>query len=250
VVIGTGSFGDVFAGAWKGQKVAIKQFMKQKVTDEVLLEMRTESGILSAIEHPNIIRFLGMCIKIPHLCIVTELLERGSLSTILLGNEPLSWAQRKSFATDIAKGMEYLHKNNIIHRDVKSPNMLVAADWTIKIGDFGFSRVKSENRTMTQCGTVAWTAPEIFLGERYSEKADVYSYSVILWELVYRKKPWQGMNSMKVCHAVENGERLSTVNPPSGTPEYIIKLMEACWLQDHERRPSFTEVLKFLEQQR
>jgi serine/threonine protein kinase len=65
---------------------------------------------------------------------------------------------------------------------------LVAQDWTIKIADFGFSRVKSENHTMTQCGTVAWTAPEIFLGERYSEKADVYSYSVILWELVFRKK--------------------------------------------------------------
>lgn len=248
-VIGTGSFGDVYEGAWKGQPVAVKQFMKQKVTDEVLLEMRTESGILSQIEHPNIIKFLGMCIKMPHLCIVTELLERGSLSTLLLGNEPLSWIQRKNFALGIAKGLEYLHKNNIIHRDVKSPNMLVSLDWSIKIADFGFSRVKAENHTMTQCGTVAWTAPEIFLGDRYTEKADVYSYSVILWELVFRKKPWHGMNSMKVCHAVENGERLSIVNPPANTPEFIMKLMAACWRQEHDKRPSFTEVLKFLETQ-
>eukprot|EP00026_Physarum_polycephalum_P017687 Phypoly_transcript_18994.p1 GENE.Phypoly_transcript_18994~~Phypoly_transcript_18994.p1 ORF type:complete len:224 (+),score=30.64 Phypoly_transcript_18994:1-672(+) len=205
-----------------------------------------EGGILSSLDHPNILNFKGMCIKIPNLCIVTELLDRGSLSFILYSDEQISWKRRVQFAIDIANGLKYLHAHNIIHRDVKSPNMLVGSDWTVKIGDFGFSRIKVEHTTMTQCGTVAWTAPEIFSGSHYSEKADIYSFGIILWELIYRKKPWDGLNAMRIIHEVELGNRPPTHYVPTDTPLQITKLMEACWGYESEKRPSITEILATL----
>lgn len=243
--IGVGTFGDVFSAVYQGEKVAVKKFLKQRVTDNVLLELRTESAILCELQHPNILKFIGMCIKPPNLCLVTEFLERGSLSHILYNQDNhLNWEHKKSIAQDIATGMAYLHKNSIIHRDVKSSNMLVAADWKVKIADFGFSRVKADNQTMTQCGTVAWTAPEIFEGLHYTEKADVFSYGVILWELVFRKKPWEGVHSMKVIQMVGTGKRLNLTNIPSDTPSDVIDLIKLCWSHEPSQRPSFAQIIE------
>lgn len=243
--IGVGTFGDVFSAVYSGEKVAVKKFLKQRVTDNVLLELRTESAILCELSHPNILKFIGMCIKPPNLCLLTEYMERGSLSHILYNHDNhLNWDHKKAIAQDIATGMAYLHKHSIIHRDVKSSNMLVAADWKVKIADFGFSRVKADNQTMTQCGTVAWTAPEIFEGLHYTEKADVFSYGVILWELVFRKKPWESIHSMKVIQMVGAGKRLPVVNPPNDTPSDIINLIKLCWSQEPGQRPSFAQIIE------
>jgi serine/threonine protein kinase/ABC-type branched-subunit amino acid transport system substrate-binding protein len=243
--IGVGTFGDVFSAIYNGEKVAVKKFLKQKVTDNVLLELRTESAILCELQHPNILRFIGMCIKPPNLCLVAEFLERGSLSNILYNNDNhMNWDHKKGIAQDIATGLAYLHKNSIIHRDVKSSNMLVAADWKVKIADFGFSRVKADNQTMTQCGTVAWTAPEIFEGSHYTEKADVFSYAVILWELVFRKKPWEGVHSMKVIQMVGSGKRLSLNNVPTDAPQDFVDLIKLCWSHEPSQRPSFPQIIE------
>jgi len=243
--IGVGTFGDVFSAVYQGEKVAVKKFLKQRVTDNVLLELRTESAILCELQHPNILKFIGMCIKPPNLCLVTEFLERGSLSHILYNHDNhLNWEHKKNIAQDIATGMAYLHKNSIIHRDVKSSNMLVAADWKVKIADFGFSRVKADNQTMTQCGTVSWTAPEIFEGLHYTEKADVFSYGVILWELVFRKKPWEGVHSMKVIQMVGAGKRLNLTNIPADTPSDVIDLIKLCWSHEPSQRPSFAQIIE------
>eukprot|EP00026_Physarum_polycephalum_P001102 Phypoly_transcript_01103.p1 GENE.Phypoly_transcript_01103~~Phypoly_transcript_01103.p1 ORF type:complete len:774 (+),score=173.32 Phypoly_transcript_01103:1162-3483(+) len=243
--IGVGTFGDVFSAVFNGEKVAVKKFLKQKVTDNVLLELRTESAILSELQHPNILRFIGMCIKPPNLCLVAEYLERGSLSHVLYNHDNhLNWEHKKGIAQDIATGLAYLHKHSIIHRDVKSSNMLVAADWKVKIADFGFSRIKADNQTMTQCGTVAWTAPEIFDGSHYTEKADVFSYGVILWELVFRKKPWEGTHSMKVIQAVSSGKRLPVTPCPADTPADILDLIKLCWSQEPSQRPSFPQIIE------
>jgi serine/threonine protein kinase/ABC-type branched-subunit amino acid transport system substrate-binding protein len=243
--IGVGTFGDVFSAVYNGEKVAVKKFLKQRVTDNVLLELRTESAILCELQHPNILRFIGMCMKPPNLCLVTEYLERGSLSHILYNHDNhLNWEHKKSIAQDIATGLAYLHKHSIIHRDVKSSNMLVAADWKVKIADFGFSRVKADNQTMTQCGTVAWTAPEIFEGLHYTEKTDIFSYGVILWELVFRKKPWEGVHSMKVIQQVGAGKRLALTNVPHDTPSDIVELIKLCMTHDPNQRPSFPQIIE------
>jgi len=243
-VIGSGSFGTVHAGIFMGKKVAVKFFLKQKVNDNAILEMRTESAMLSELDHPNVIKFYGSCVKMPHLCIVNEMMERGSLSALLYDPAiALPWERRLAFAKNIADGMEYLHKHNIIHRDIKSPNMLVGQNWNVKIGDFGFSRMKADNQTMTQCGTVAWTAPEIFEGTHYNEKADVFAFAVILWELVSRKRPWEGMHSMKIIQAVTSGSRLPMNLLPSDAPSVLVDLMRACWDKDPNLRPSFEDIV-------
>lgn len=243
--IGVGTFGDVFSAIYQGEKVAVKKFLKQKVADNVMLELRTESAILSELQHPNILKFVGMCVKPPNLCLVAEYLERGSLSHVLYNHDNhLNWDHRKAFAQDIATGLAYLHKHSIIHRDVKSPNMLVASDWKVKIADFGFSRIKLDNQTMTQCGTVAWTAPEIFEGNHYTEKADIFSYGCILWELIFRKKPWEGVHSMKVIQQVGAGKRLPLTNVPADTPPDILELIKLCWSQEPSQRPSFPQIIE------
>jgi serine/threonine protein kinase len=108
-----------------------------------------------------------------------------------------------------ALGINYLHSLDptIIHRDIKPSNLLVDETWNVKVADFGFARIKEENATMTRCGTPAWTAPEIIRGEKYSEKADLYSFGVVMWEMLTRKQPYAGRNFMGVSLDVLEGKR-------------------------------------------
>eukprot|EP00026_Physarum_polycephalum_P000640 Phypoly_transcript_00641.p1 GENE.Phypoly_transcript_00641~~Phypoly_transcript_00641.p1 ORF type:complete len:1297 (+),score=194.44 Phypoly_transcript_00641:293-4183(+) len=239
--VGAGAYGTVHSGEYQGKKVAIKKFINQKVKENALLDMRAESAILSELEHPNIVHFFGSCVKPPHLCIVTELMGKGCLAMVL--HDPaitLPWFPiRLDFAKGIAKGLEYLHAHNIIHRDIKSSNILVGDDWNVKIADFGFSRIKADNQTMTQCGTVAWTAPEIFDGTHYTEKADVYGFGVVLWEIISRRKPWEGIHAMKIVQNVLAGFRPAEerfLSPE--VPANIKNLMKKCWDQDPIQRPT------------
>eukprot|EP00026_Physarum_polycephalum_P009801 Phypoly_transcript_09938.p1 GENE.Phypoly_transcript_09938~~Phypoly_transcript_09938.p1 ORF type:complete len:429 (+),score=51.32 Phypoly_transcript_09938:147-1289(+) len=245
--IGAGSFGEVKSGVLRGKKVAIKQLIRHKITDVAQIELRAECAVLSSLDHKNVIRFEGMCFKLPNICLVTEFMEKGSLAQVLYSSgSTLPWEVKKNMLLDIAHGMVYLHSKHIIHRDVKSSNMLVAADNTVKIADFGFSRVKAENQTMTQCGTVAWTAPEIFEGSHYTEKADVYSYAIIIWESIYCKKPWEGMHAMRLTANVIGGKRPAT-DHTSNAPHQLVALMESCWQPDPTFRPTFEEVVKTFE---
>jgi serine/threonine protein kinase len=136
-------------------------------------------------------------VKKPNLCIVTEFVQQGSLRDMLANRGiKLPWQQRLSMLRSAAQGVSYLHSlqpTAVIHRDLKSSNLLVDENMNIKVADFGFARLKEENATMTRCGTPCWTAPEIIRGERYSEKADVYSFGIIMWEVLTRRTPFAGL---------------------------------------------------------
>jgi serine/threonine protein kinase len=249
--IGIGSYGEVHCADWKGQKVAVKLFLQQKLQNKVRLELCAEGVILSQLHHPNIIKCLGVCAKQPNMCMVMEYMPRGNLKQVLQdGSIDLPWPQRLEIALSIAKGMNYLHAHNLIHRDLKPSNVLVDEDWTVKIADFGLSRIKATNQTMTQCGTVAWIAPEIFEGGQYSEKADVYSYAMVLCEIITRQEVWKGMHSMKITTAVQAGERPKVTLSSSVSPiikEDYVALMAACWAMEPNKRPSFEEIINSLE---
>jgi serine/threonine protein kinase len=144
------------------------------------------------------------------LCILTEYVKQGSLKDLLINpSVKMPWKQRLSMLRSAALGINYLHSLEpvIVHRDIKPSNLLVDENWNVKVADFGFARIKEENATMTRCGTPCWTAPEVIRGEKYSESADVYSYGIIMWEMLTRKQPFAGRNFMGVSLDVLEGRR-------------------------------------------
>ncbi|CAD7695962.1 unnamed protein product [Ostreobium quekettii] len=246
--IGMGSFGEVYKGYWRGTDVAVKRILEQDFTEQHMKEFRMEIAIMMRLRHPNVLLFMGAVTEPPNLSIVTQFLPRGSLFRLLhKSNAVIDERLRLKMAVDVAKGMCYLHsfKPPIIHRDLKSPNLLVDKDWTVKVCDFGLSRVKAGTLApWSRAGTPEWMAPEVLRNEPSNESCDVYSFGVILYELVTRKEPWKEINAVQVVGAVGfNGQRLEL--PPNADSK-ISRLMSQCLAHNPADRPSFREILKFL----
>ncbi|KAL6574944.1 copper transport protein ctr1 [Orobanche minor] len=232
--IGAGSFGTVHRAEWNGCDVAVKVLMEQEFHAERFKEFIREVAIMKRLRHPNIVLFMGAVTEPPNLSIVTEYLSRGSLYRLLHkpgAKEALDERRRLSMAYDVAKGMNYLHKCNppIVHRDLKSPNLLVDRKYTVKVCDFGLSRLKANTflSSKSAAGTPEWMAPEVLRDEPSNEKSDLYSFGVILWELATLQQPWGNLNPAQVVAAVGfKGKRLEIprdVNPQLAT------IIEACW---------------------
>ncbi|KAH7676404.1 Non-specific serine/threonine protein kinase protein, partial [Dioscorea alata] len=246
---------DLSIGVQIGQGICLnfyfKVFPKCGYSDEAILSFKKEISVMKRLRHPNILLFMGAVTSPEHLSIITEFLPRGSLFRILRRNvNRLDWKRRIHIALDVARGMNYLHKCNppVIHRDLKSSNLLVDKNWTVKVGDFGLSRLKHETYLMTKSGkgTPQWMAPEVVRDEPSDEKSDVYSYGVILWELVTEKIPWDNLNSMQVIGAVGfMNQRLEMPKDLDPKWESIIK---SCWHSDPYCRPSFEELLEKIKE--
>ncbi|ETV72824.1 TKL protein kinase, variant [Aphanomyces astaci] len=164
-VIGEGAFGKVHEGKWRDRPVAVKLLICQELRADILEEFQSEVEIMSVLRHPNICRLLGACMDPPNRCLVVELMPRGSLWGVLRTSRSIDQGMRIGFINDTAKGMSYLHNFQppILHRDLKSPNLLVDRHYSIKISDFGLSRVKAHVQTMTgNCGTVQWMAYDCY----------------------------------------------------------------------------------------
>nr|CAB3446747.1 unnamed protein product [Digitaria exilis] len=193
-------------------------------------------AIMRSLRHPNIVLLMGAVTQPPNLSIVTEYLSRGSLYRLLhrhSARENLDERRRLSMAFDVAKGMNYLHKRNppIVHRDLKSPNLLVDRKYTVKVCDFGLSRLKANTflSSKTAAGTPEWMAPEVLRDELSNEKSDVYSFGVILWELMTLQQPWSNLNPAQVVAAVGfKGRRLEI---PSTVDPKVAALIESCWVR-------------------
>ncbi|KAJ7526743.1 hypothetical protein O6H91_16G021200 [Diphasiastrum complanatum] len=204
-VVGQGSCGTVYRGLWYGSDVAIKVFTEQEYSPELLADFKKEVTIMKRLRHPKVLLFMGAVTSCDRLCIVTEFLPRGSLFRLLHRNTPgMDSKRRLRMALDIARGMNYLHhcKPPIVHRDLKSSNLLVDKDWSVKVGDFGLSRLQHATLLTAKSGrgTPQWMAPEVLRNEPSDEKCDVYSFGVILWELFTEQVPWDGLNAMQVVY--------------------------------------------------
>ncbi|KAL8100430.1 hypothetical protein AgCh_032624 [Apium graveolens] len=248
--IGQGSCGTVYHGLWYGSDVAIKVFSKQEYSDDVIFAFREEVALMKRLRHPNILLFMGAVSSPERLCIVTEFLPRGSLfrllqkSTSQKSTSRLDWRRRVHMALDIARGVNYLHRCSppIVHRDLKSSNLLVDKSWNVKVGDFGLSRLKYGTylETITGKGTPQWMAPEVLRNEPSDE-----NYGVVLWELATEKIPWEHLNSMQVIGAV--GFMNQRLEIPNDVDARWASIIESCFQSEPKNRPTFQELLERLK---
>eukprot|EP00164_Ancoracysta_twista_P002874 GFYU01003828.1.p1 GENE.GFYU01003828.1~~GFYU01003828.1.p1 ORF type:complete len:1602 (+),score=333.76 GFYU01003828.1:601-4806(+) len=242
--IGGGSYSEVHEAQYRGRTVAVKKLYIKKLQKENLREFEMECSLLSRLSHPNVLQYIGAISK--PACLVTEYCPRGSLHHILHQGPPLSWELIVSMMADVCRGVDYLHSctPKIIHRDLKSANLLVTDDWRVKVGDFGLSRVFETEQTMTVVGTPAWAAPEVLRHQHYTEKADVYSFGIVMWEMMTHADPFPGMSSAQVIMAVIEKKMRPEILP--FFPEPMSTLMTECWDEDPKMRPTFSNALERL----
>ncbi len=253
--IGGGTGGVVFRGVWttKALPVAMKKLFH--VSDAQALDICREVTILSKLRHSNIISYYGTVTLVDGYYIVTELVEKGSLWHFLRNHPDPDFQQSFRWAKEIARGVEYLHQYKCIHRDLKSGNVLLTDDLTAKICDFDSARkhvlMKNVSTVQTsETGTYQWRSPEAIRGEKVSSAWDVYSYGIVLWELMTHKIPFSHLNlripgqEFQLQMKISNGERPPI--PDSCDPK-LASLMRRCWAEPPDSRPIFTQVLTDLE---
>ncbi|KAL9317035.1 hypothetical protein ACSQ67_013552 [Phaseolus vulgaris] len=238
--IASGSYGELFKGVYCSQEVAIKVLKPEHVNSELQKEFAQEVYIMRKVRHKNVVQFIGACTKPPRLCIVT--------------------------------GMNYLHQHNIIHRDLKAANLLMDENYIVKVADFGVARVKSQSGVMTaETGTYRWMAPEVIEHKPYDHKADVFSFGIVLWELL-TGKVFLICNTLRFLLYLFSSSKLLVFFPasirifnplqaaigvvqkglrptiPKNTHPKFVELLERSWQQDPTLRPDFSEIIEILQQ--
>lgn len=255
-IIGKGSFGEILRASWRGTPVAVKRILPSLSDDRLVTQdFRHEVNLLVKLRHPNIVQFLGAVTERKPLMLITEFLRGGDLHQFLKEKGSLSSATAVNFALDIARGMAYLHNepNVIIHRDLKPRNVLLVnsnADH-LKVGDFGLSKlIRVQNshdvyKMTGETGSYRYMAPEVFKHRKYDKKVDVFSFAMILYEMLEGDPPLAGYEPYEAAKYVADGHR-PTFHAKGYLPE-LRELTELCWSADMNHRPSFIEILKKLE---
>uniref|UniRef100_A0A3B3XUN8 mitogen-activated protein kinase kinase kinase n=1 Tax=Poecilia mexicana TaxID=48701 RepID=A0A3B3XUN8_9TELE len=237
-IIGVGGFGKVYRAVWRDVEVAVK----------TLESVRQEAKLFAMLNHPNIMALLGVCLQEPNLCLIMEYARGGPLNRALAGKR-IPPCTLVNWAVQIARGMHYLHDQAIvpiIHRDLKSsnskiPSLCDLSNKTLKITDFGLAREWHRTTKMSAAGTYAWMAPEVIRSSTFSKGSDVWSYGVLLWELLTGEVPFRTIDGLAVAYGVAMNKLALPI--PSTCPEPFARLMENCWSTDPHSRPLFTTIL-------
>ncbi|KAG6783632.1 hypothetical protein POTOM_009293 [Populus tomentosa] len=255
--IATGSSGDLYKGTFCSQDVAIKVLRGEHLDDKLQGEFVQEVSIMRKVRHKNVVQFIGSCTRPPSLCIVTEFMSGGSMYDFLhKQKESLNLQSLLRVAIDVSKGMHCLNQNHIIHRDLKSANILMDENGVVKVADFGVARVQDQTGVMTaETGTYRWMAPEVgavalnkmvIEHKPYDHKADVFSFGIVLWELLTGKLPYEHLSPLQAAVGVVQ-QGLRPPIPSHSHPE-LADLLKRCWQRDPFLRPEFSEILELLQQ--
>lgn len=238
--------------------VAVKKLKTEVVANntEVFSEFRREVWLMASLSHPNLVRLFGLCLD--PMAMMLEYMDGGDLQSHLLDlTRELDWNMKILLALDIASGMHFLHsrQNPIVHRDLKSPNVLLrfcpdSNRLVAKISDFGLSHALAFTESVIQreeegCENCIWHAPEVILEKRYDTRTDVYAFGIMMWELAARARPFAEIGWMwQVEDHVKAGGRLEV---DSSWIEPYVRLMERCWGQNPAERPPFRAILQKLQ---
>ncbi|XP_068174605.1 ephrin type-B receptor 3-like isoform X6 [Antennarius striatus] len=256
-VIGAGEFGEVCRGRLKlpGRReiiVAIKT-LKVGYTDRQRRDFLSEASIMGQFDHPNIIRLEGVVTKSRPVMIVTEFMENGALDSFLrLNDGQFTVIQLVGMLRGIAAGMKYLSDMNYVHRDLAARNILVNSNLVCKVSDFGLSRFLEDDATdptyTSSLGgkiPIRWTAPEAIAYRKFTSASDVWSYGIVMWEVMsYGERPYWDMSNQDVINAVEQDYRLP---PPMDCPTALHQLMLDCWVKERNLRPKFAQIVATLD---
>lgn len=259
--VGTGCTAEVYRGSCKGVEVAIKQidWTKSRMGHKEQRAFDREVAIMPRTNHENLVRFIGVSSLSRPFRIITEFCAGGCCFELLHNSDhiELEWYQLQKMCLDVALAMEYLHKfePQIIHRDLKSLNLLLSRPVLsgediplVKVSDFGLSRMKDAGadtdwgKMTIAAGTCHWMAPEVFTGTTYDEKVDVYSYAMILFEIICREIPFEEEEPASVGRLTCDGHRPDLEAVPPDCPEDLRNLMILCWAAHPGHRPSFDQI--------
>ena len=259
-VLGKGGCGEVHLAESKTLgKVAVKKTLLGG-EEEVMQEFLNETELLSRMNSPYIIRFFGTSRNKEGECIVMEYATNGTLFHFLellrkrKIESTFSWDKRYQMAQDITRGLLLMHSQRVLHRDLKSLNILLDDNMRAKISDFGLSKIKTKSQTTSSSlyvqnnvfGSLFWKAPETFsIKNPYTDKADIYALGIVFWEIASCQVPYEGFDAETIKDSVKSGERLDI---PSNCPVEFKELIELCWNQEHKQRPTASIVFDKISQ--
>ncbi|XP_682778.7 protein-tyrosine kinase 6 [Danio rerio] len=245
--LGKGFFADVYRGKWKGMvNVAIKILKNDSINHR---EFMLETQILKKLRHKHLIALFAVCTSSSPFYIITELMEKGDLLSLLKGKEgqDLNAQMLTEMASQVADGMAYLEEQNSIHRDLAARNVLVGANYICKVADLGLARIVKESVYSSEDAQIPykWSAPEAISHGRFSNKSDVWSFGVLLYEMfTYGGVPYPAFSNIEVYNMITSGYRMPA---PPNCPSHIYDIMLMCWRYSAEERPDFSELLRLLE---
>ena len=247
--LGRGMFGEVWKGFWNERvEVAVKQMRPGTMEPEAF---RQEAEVMKTLRHPRLVSLYGVCYSEP-LMIVTEFMVNGSLLTYLKeaeGGKKCQIPQLIDMGAQIAQGLAYIERMNYVHRDVRADNMLVGMGGQVKVADFGLARILEQDEYNPAHNNtkfpIKWTAPEAALYYKFTIKSDVWSFGILLTEIVTKgRTPYPGLNNRQTLEFVEGGQRMTK---PAACPDHLWTITWSCWHEDPMKRPTFESLQNQLE---